>query len=133
MSDNLNPNYYKLPNGAETIDISQYLSGCGSQAVQYIVRSTRIDKDLKGNPIEDLRKAVWFIETEIDRLEADQESWEDAGADAPWEDVGTDAPEDDFIINHITHSDPVTIHFDGTDIDPDTLRLIFGTDLAARL
>ena len=69
MVDNLNPNYYKFPNGAETIDISQYLSGCGSQAVQYVVRSTRIDKELKGNPLEDLRKAIWFIEQEIARLE----------------------------------------------------------------
>ena len=69
MVDNLNPNYYKFPNGAETIDISQYLSGCGSQAVQYVVRSTRIDKELKGNPLEDLRKAIWFCEKEIERLE----------------------------------------------------------------
>ena len=69
MVDNLNPNYYKFPNGAETIDISQYLSGCGSQAVQYVVRSTRIDKELKGNPLEDLRKAIWFCEQEIARLE----------------------------------------------------------------
>ena len=69
MVDNLNPNYYKFPNGAETIDISQYLSGCGSQAVQYVVRSTRIDKELKGNPLEDLHKAIWFIEQEIARLE----------------------------------------------------------------
>ena len=69
MVDNLNPNYYKFPNGAETIDISQYLSGCGSQAVQYVVRSTRIDKELKGNPLEDLHKAIWFIEREIARLE----------------------------------------------------------------
>src|SRR5690606_38022578 len=78
MVDNLNPNYYKFPNGAETIDISQYLSGCGSQAVQYVVRSTRIDKELKGNPLEDLRKAIWFIEQEIVRLE-DAEDAETAG------------------------------------------------------
>lgn len=72
MTDNLNPNYYKFPNGAETIDISQYLSGCGSQAVQYVVRSTRIDKDLKGNPTEDLRKAIWFIEQELSRIEHEE-------------------------------------------------------------
>lgn len=82
MTDNLNPNYYKFPNGAETIDISQYLSGCGSQAVQYVVRSTRIDKDLKGNPTEDLRKAIWFIEQELSRIEHEESLEAEDKADA---------------------------------------------------
>ncbi|MGV2822447.1 hypothetical protein ABZX73_16375 [Brevibacterium casei] len=66
--DPINPNYYQFPNGSEAIDITQYLSGCGAQAVQYIVRSTRLDKELKGSPLEDLKKAAWFIEKEVDRL-----------------------------------------------------------------
>ena len=68
-NDPINPNYYQFPNGAETIDITQFLTGNGAQATQYIVRSTRFDKELKGNPIEDLTKAIWFCEREIERLE----------------------------------------------------------------
>lgn len=68
-NDPINPNYYQFPSGAETIDITQFLTGNGAQATQYIVRSTRFDKELKGNPLEDLRKAIWFCEKEIERLE----------------------------------------------------------------
>ena len=68
-NDPINPNYYQFPSGAETIDITQFLTGNGAQATQYIVRSTRFDKELKGNPLEDLRKAIWFCEREIERLE----------------------------------------------------------------
>ena len=68
-NDPINPNYYQFPSGAETIDITQFLTGNGAQATQYIVRSTRFDKEIKGNPIEDLTKAIWFCEKEIERLE----------------------------------------------------------------
>src|SRR5699024_12802817 len=68
-NDPINPNYYQFPSGAETIDITQFLTGNGAQATQYIVRSTRFDKQLKGNPTEDLRKAIWLCEKEIERLE----------------------------------------------------------------
>lgn len=68
-NDPINPSYYRFPSGAETIDITQFLTGNGAQATQYVVRSTRFDKELKGNPIEDLHKAIWFIEQEIARLE----------------------------------------------------------------
>lgn len=69
-ADPTNPDYYKFPNGAETIDITEWLSGCGAQAVQYIVRATRTDGKVKGDPIEDLTKALWFVRREIDRLTA---------------------------------------------------------------
>lgn len=71
-NDPINPNYYQFPSGAETIDITQFLTGNGAQATQYIVRSTRFDKELKGNPVEDLTKAIWFCEKEIERLESSQ-------------------------------------------------------------
>lgn len=69
-TDPTNPDYYKFPNGAETIDITEWLSGCGAQAVQYIVRATRTDGKVKGDPIEDLTKTLWFVRREIDRLRA---------------------------------------------------------------
>lgn len=63
------PQYYVLPNGAETIDITQWLSGAGAQAVQYIVRATRIDGIVKDKPVEDLRKAIYWLNIELNRLE----------------------------------------------------------------
>jgi len=69
MTDNTNPDYYKFPSGAEVIDISEHLSANGAQALQYIARATRQDGKVKGNPVEDLRKALWFVQREIARLE----------------------------------------------------------------
>lgn len=69
MTDNTNPEHYRgFSNGAEVIDISENLTSNGAQAVQYIARSTRLDGNNKGDVIEDLRKAVWFVEREIERL-----------------------------------------------------------------
>ena len=71
MSDAINPDVYQgFSNGAEVIDISENLTSNGGQAVQYIARSTRNDGVVKCDPIEDLHKAVWFIEREITRLES---------------------------------------------------------------
>lgn len=68
-TDPVNPDYYKgFSNGAEVIDISEHLTGNGSQAVQYIARATRIDGKVKGNPKEDLRKARWLLDRELARL-----------------------------------------------------------------
>lgn len=69
MSDAVeHPNYYLMPTGAETIDISQWLSSAGGQAVQYIVRATRIDGVAKDNPIEDVDKAIFWLGVERKRL-----------------------------------------------------------------
>lgn len=62
------PSHYKFPNGREVIEISQFLSSMGGQAVQYIARATRIDGRNKGRPVEDLKKAIKVIEVEIERL-----------------------------------------------------------------
>lgn len=76
MTDNLNPSVYKdgWSNGAQVIDISEHLNGNGAQIVQYVARSTRIDGVVKGKPLEDLKKARWFIDREISRLESDDEN-----------------------------------------------------------
>ncbi|WP_280350409.1 hypothetical protein [Nocardia abscessus] len=70
MGDAINPDYYKSgwSNGVELIDITENLTGNGAQAVQYVARSTRLDGVTKDDPIEDLTKAIWFIEREIQRL-----------------------------------------------------------------
>lgn len=72
MTDAINPDVYKTgwSNGAELIDISENLNGNGAQIIQYVARSTRVDGVVKGNPLEDLTKARWFLDREIAKLEA---------------------------------------------------------------
>ena len=69
--DPINPNYYQMPDGTQLISITKWLTGCGAQAVQYVARATRIDQQNKGEVIQDLTKAIWFIQQEIDRLKGD--------------------------------------------------------------
>lgn len=67
-NDPVSPNHYRFPGGAEVIQISEHLTSNGGQAVQYVARATRLDGQIKGNAIEDLEKAAFFIQREIDRL-----------------------------------------------------------------
>lgn len=62
------PNYYVLPNGRETIEISQWLTSAGGQAVQYIVRATRLDGVHKGERVQDIDKAIYWLNIERERL-----------------------------------------------------------------
>lgn len=62
------PSYYDFPQGIEVRHISAHLTSFGGQALQYVARATRLDGRNKGNPIEDLMKALDFIQWEIDRL-----------------------------------------------------------------
>lgn len=54
--------YTQHPSGIECIQITEHMGFCLGNAVKYIWRA-----DLKGNSIEDLKKAVWYIEREIER------------------------------------------------------------------
>lgn len=64
----IDPEHYQFPGGAQVIDISEHLTANAAQALQYIARSSRIDGRNKGNTVEDLRKAVWFLYREAARL-----------------------------------------------------------------
>lgn len=66
MNDMVNhpPHYTSHPSGIETIDITEHMNFCLGNAIKYIMRS-----ELKGKQIEDLKKAVWYINREIDRLQ----------------------------------------------------------------
>lgn len=54
--------YTSHPSGVECIQITEHMGFCLGNAVKYIWRA-----DLKGNSIEDLKKAAWYIEREIER------------------------------------------------------------------
>ena len=64
-----NPNHYIFPGGAEVRGISQWLTANSAQALQYIARSSRIDGQNKGDTLTDPKKAITFLEFEIERLE----------------------------------------------------------------
>lgn len=71
----INPEHYQnFSNNTEVIDITENLSFNAGNAVKYLSRATRTDGQTKHeNPITDLRKAKWYIEREIDRLERGNE------------------------------------------------------------
>ena len=66
MSDPVNhPAHYTwLPNGVEVIDITETFNFNLGNALKYIMRHEH-----KGNPMEDLKKARWYIDREISRRE----------------------------------------------------------------
>lgn len=75
MTDVIDPAHYKQgwSDNAELISITENLTSNGAQAVQYVARSTRLDKTLNKSgtidgQVEDLNKAIWFIKREIRRL-----------------------------------------------------------------
>lgn len=59
--------YTSHPSGVECIAIAEHMSFCLGNAVKYIWRA-----DLKDDASEDLRKAVWYIERELDLRERRQ-------------------------------------------------------------
>jgi translation initiation factor 2B subunit (eIF-2B alpha/beta/delta family) len=56
--------YMASPSGIEVIQLTEHMNFCLGNAVKYIMRC-----DHKGRSIEDLRKAVWYIQREIRRRE----------------------------------------------------------------
>lgn len=67
MTENVNhPKHYNSdPSGIECIDVVKYRNFCIGNAMKYLWRA-----GLKGEntQIEDLKKAIWYINCEIDRL-----------------------------------------------------------------
>ncbi len=60
-----NPKHYtEHPSGVECIQITEHMGFCLGNAIKYIWRA-----DLKGDAIEDLQKAVWYIKREVARRE----------------------------------------------------------------
>lgn len=76
MKDNVNhPSHYtwlKEKAGIEVIDITRHMDFCLGNAVKYILRAGRkTDGTMaeKEKTIEDLRKAIWYINDKITSLE----------------------------------------------------------------
>lgn len=61
------PHYTAHPSGVECIQITEHMNFCLGNAVKYIWRAD------KKNGIEDLEKAAWYIQREIERRKYDSE------------------------------------------------------------
>lgn len=59
------PHYNQHPNGIECIDVVEYMNFCLGNAIKYIWRAGIKTED----PIEDIKKAIWYLNREIGRLE----------------------------------------------------------------
>ena len=56
--------YTQSKSGVECIQITEHLNFCIGNAIKYLWRS-----EDKNNKIEDLKKAIWYINREIGRIE----------------------------------------------------------------
>ena len=66
-SDPINPAHYKV-GGAEVIDIVEHLPYNAGNAVKYLARAGRKDP---AKHVEDLKKALWYTQRELDRIQGD--------------------------------------------------------------
>ena len=66
MHDPVNhPNHYlSHPSHIECIEVTEHMNFCVGNAIKYLWRA-----DLKDDAIEDLKKAAWYINREIQRRE----------------------------------------------------------------
>ena len=64
MKDMVNhpPHYTDHPSGVECIQITEHFNFCVGNAIKYLWRA-----GLKDDTIQDLQKALWYIQREIER------------------------------------------------------------------
>jgi hypothetical protein len=65
VEDAINPSHYRRhPSGIECIEVTRHLNFNVGNAIKYLWRYQD-----KGDPIENLKKAQWYIDDEIRRLQ----------------------------------------------------------------
>ena len=66
MSDAINhpPHYTQHPSGVECITITEHFGFNVGNAIKYLWRAGLKNPD----PLDDLRKAAWYVQREIERL-----------------------------------------------------------------
>lgn len=70
------PKHYNVhPSGVECIQVTEHMNFCRGNAMKYLWRAGD-----KGNELEDLRKAQWYLAREIERLEKARADAEAAAA-----------------------------------------------------
>ena len=68
MSSVDHPEHYQHPSGVECIDVAEHFNFNLGNVLKYVWRAGR-----KGDVIEDLEKAEWYIQREIDRVKQEVE------------------------------------------------------------
>jgi hypothetical protein len=65
MNDEVNhPKHYTIhPSGIETIELTEHMNFCLGNVIKYVMRAP-----YKGKQIQDLEKAAWYLNREINRL-----------------------------------------------------------------
>lgn len=56
------PHYKSHPSGLEVIEITEHMNFCLGNVIKYVLRA-----DHKGTAIQDLEKARWYLDREIQR------------------------------------------------------------------
>jgi len=66
MKDAVNhpEHYISHPSGIETIQITEHMNFCLGNVIKYVLRA-----EYKGNKLEDLKKAAWYLNREISNEE----------------------------------------------------------------
>lgn len=57
--------YMRHPSGIQCIEVTEHMNFCLGNAVKYIWRTGQKENV---NAVEDLRKAIWYIQREIERI-----------------------------------------------------------------
>ena len=69
-SDSINPKHYKShPSGVKCIEITRHMSFNIGNVVKYVWRARLKHPDV----LEDLKKARWYLDDEIEKLTAEKE------------------------------------------------------------
>lgn len=74
------PSHYNQVPGIECIDVVRYFSFNRGNAIKYTWRAGH-----KGNEIEDLKKAIWYLQDEIKRLEEEHKQFVQESIDKSFE------------------------------------------------
>ena len=59
------PHYTSHPSGVECIEVTEHMNFCVGNAIKYLWRAGR-----KGEAVEDLEKAKWYLDREIERVKS---------------------------------------------------------------
>lgn len=131
MSDAINPKHYQsFSNGTEAIDILENLVSNAANTAKYAIRSGRLDGDNKTDTLagrlQDMKKAQWYANREVARLEkliADEEKAdEEKERLKAWQGWGKGT---------ILHPTEREYTFTISGVDKETLGNYFGIDLSS--
>ena len=67
MADPINPDHYRR-NGIELIDLIEHMPFSRANVIKYVARAGHKNP---ATELEDLRKAAWYLDREIARLEGE--------------------------------------------------------------